>query len=99
MEAQHTPGPWSPYFDETYGVLCPDKGRVAICMNLKGAHGLAGRRTGDEVAANARLIAAAPDLLDALALLVAGIENSVSDSFIPLVKARAAIAKATGENR
>lgn len=35
-------------------------------------------------------------LLDALGLLVAGIENSVSDSYIPLVKARAAIAKATG---
>ena len=46
--------------------------------------------------ANARLIAAAPDLLWALELLVAGIEGSVSQTFIPLVKARAAIAKATG---
>lgn len=43
-----------------------------------------------------RLAAAAPDLLQALTLLVAGIENSVSDTYIPLVKARAAIAKATG---
>ena len=47
--------------------------------------------------ANARLIAAAPDLLESLTLLVAGIENSVSETYIPLVKARAAIAKATGE--
>jgi hypothetical protein len=47
--------------------------------------------------ANARLIAAAPDLLEALSLLVAGIENSVSPTFIPLAKASAAIAKATGE--
>jgi len=43
-----------------------------------------------------KLAAAAPDLLQALTLLVAGIENSVSDTYIPLVKARAAIAKATG---
>lgn len=44
--------------------------------------------------ADARLIAAAPELLEALILLVAGIENSVSDTYVPLVKARAAIAKA-----
>ena len=43
-----------------------------------------------------KLAAAAPDLLQALTLLVAGIENSVSDTYIPIVKARAAIAKATG---
>lgn len=48
-----------------------------------------------ELYAAARLMAAAPELLEALALLVAGTENSVSDTFIPLVKARAAIAKAT----
>ena len=47
--------------------------------------------------ANARLIAASPDLLEALSLLVAGIEDSVSSTFIPLVKARTAIAKAKGE--
>lgn len=46
--------------------------------------------------ANARLIASAPDLLLALELLVAGIENRVGDTHIPLVKAREAIAKATG---
>lgn len=43
------------------------------------------------------LAAAAPELLEALALLVAGIENSVSETFIPLAKARAAIAKATNQ--
>jgi hypothetical protein len=43
------------------------------------------------------LAAAAPDLLEALSLLVAGIEDSVSPTFIPLAKARDAIAKATGE--
>ena len=43
------------------------------------------------------LAAAAPDLLEALRLLVAGIEDSVSPTFIPLAKACDAIAKATGE--
>ena len=37
------------------------------------------------------------EILPALELLVAGIEGSVSETYIPLVKARAAIAKATGE--
>jgi hypothetical protein len=98
MTRQHTPKPWVAYFDETYFVLGPDKGRVAICMNLKGAHGLAGRRHGNEVLANARLISAAPDLLEALQSLIdmdvaykrgAIVEDAVD-------AARAAIAKATG---
>ena len=37
------------------------------------------------------------EMLSALDLLVAGIEGSVSETYIPLVKARAAIAKATGQ--
>lgn len=45
---------------------------------------------------DARMIAASPELLEALTLLVAGIENSVSKTYIPLVRANAAIAKATG---
>lgn len=35
------------------------------------------------------------ELLDAIILLVAGIENSISPTFIPMIKARAAIAKAS----
>ena len=35
------------------------------------------------------------ELFDAIILLVAGIENSVSPTFIPMIKARAAIAKAS----
>jgi hypothetical protein len=66
METKHTPGPWTPEFGEAYRVRTQqDGGQVAILMNLKGRHGLAGRRNGDEVAANARLIAAAPELLEA----------------------------------
>lgn len=36
------------------------------------------------------------ELLAAMELLVAGIENSVSETFIPLVKARAALASVKG---
>lgn len=41
-------------------------GRIAIATNLRGRHGMGGRRDGSEVAANVRLIAAAPDMLEAL---------------------------------
>ena len=71
MSASHTPGPWKAHFQEAYFVTGPDLGRVAMMMNLKGAHGLGGRRSGDESAANCRLIAAAPELLEALRLMIA----------------------------
>lgn len=59
LAAGPTPGPWKPHFEEAYFVTGPDLGRVAMMMNLKGAHGLGGRRSGGESAANCRLIAAA----------------------------------------
>lgn len=62
----HTPGPWKAHFEEAYFVTGPDLGRVAMMMHLKGPHGMGGRRSGDESAANARLIAAAPRMFDAL---------------------------------
>jgi len=65
VSTTHTPGPWKAHFEEAYFVTGPDLGRVAMMMNLKGAHGLGGRRSGAESAANCRLIAAAPDLLAA----------------------------------
>ena len=65
-DAKWTPGPWKAHFAEAYVVTGPDRGRVAMMMNLKGPHGMGGRRSGDEAAANARLIAAAPDLYKAL---------------------------------
>lgn len=65
MNTKHTPGPWTAHFEEAYFVTGPDRGRVAMMMNLKGAHGMGGRRSGEESAANCRLIAAAPDLLAA----------------------------------
>ncbi len=98
--ATHTPGPWTPDFGETYAVIAPDGGRIAISTNLKGRHGLAGRRTGNEVECNTRLIAAAPELLEALETCVAQLKiitGQVHDERIALIKGCAAIAKATGE--
>lgn len=92
MNTKHTPGPWKPYFDETYGVTGPDKGRVAICMNLRGLHGLVGRRSGEEVAANARLISAAPELLEVLQEVLV----LIPDAYETKDRALRAIAKATG---
>ena len=67
QEAAHTPAPWIADLGEAYRVRAQqDGGQVAIMMNLKGQHGLAGRRSGDEVAANARLIAASPTMYDYL---------------------------------
>ena len=97
-----TPGPWEAQFGEAYFVTGPDLGRVAMMMNLKGAYGLLGRRSGDEVAANTRLIAAAPDLLAALQDVDAlWMHHSIAHGdgkISPLhEKVIAAIARATGE--
>lgn len=102
--AAFTAGPWKAHFEEAYYVTGPDLGRVAMMCNLKGAHGLGGRRSGDEAAANARLIAAAPELFDALKDLADDMSERFdldSPSTNPGIKntiaaARAAIAKALG---
>jgi hypothetical protein len=90
MTTQHTPGPWK--YLRTSGF---DYGSTAywipgICGNVK-----------DE--ANARLIAAAPDLLEALskieaacAVIPEGLEGYLEPLSDALADARAAIAKATG---
>lgn len=90
---KHTPGPWEAHFEEAYYVTGPDRGRVAMMLNLKGAHGLGGRRTGEESAANARLIAAAPELLAALECLCSFDKPLIQEDWD---NARAAIAKAKG---
>ena len=76
--SKHTPGPWL-RMGRSIGV---GAGEIATVWEL-----LDGRAI-----ANARLIAAAPDLLDALVMMLDAYE-------IPAVRdrARAAIAKATGD--
>ena len=96
---KHTTGPWRAHFEEAYFVTSPDLGRVAMMMNLKGAHGLGGRRSGDESAANCRLISAAPDMLEALQRIRRWFEAEkckyTGDH--PIAQVRAAIEKATGQ--
>jgi hypothetical protein len=90
---KHTPGPWKADLEN------PWPAQIGCCPLVGNPYSIA--HGTDNVAAastpeDARLIAAAPELLEALTLLVAGIENSVSSTYIPLIKARTAIAKAEG---
>ena len=90
MSKKHTPGPWYP---TSAGIVCKDIGDlqhdIATCADWS-----------EETEANARLIAAAPELLEALEPFGAIdlIESRLPAEFAMLVlRARAAIAKATGE--
>ncbi len=93
--SNHTPGPWTVDW-ESSDLFSQFHARAWI--NAEGLHhiGYVDGPSSEERRANARLIAAAPELLEALQLLVAGIENGVSKTFVPLQHARAAIAKAEG---
>lgn len=91
MATQHTPGPWiwGDNFNGLYGA-----GPRNEVLDYAGYEGMS-LRYGPSMQANARLIAAAPDLLEALQ----AISNPCLDDFsmsCVLEKARAAIAKATG---
>lgn len=105
MSAQYTPGPWLAEHRAVYGggynteVFSATHGVIAIC-------GWTPKPLGDGVTgtyrdANARLIAAAPDLLESLrelaelAVLQFGMPPPGADG--PLQKALAVIAKADGE--
>ncbi len=73
MSAQHTPGPWNV---ATYGDvlrLHVKRGSLSLAEILEWS---AGPESRAQVEANARLIAAAPDLLDALKELVDTVDLS-----------------------
>jgi hypothetical protein len=93
MSTQHTPGPWKAEGWENLVVNNADGYTMTLAAGGKGA-GLA------ELKANARLIAAAPDLLAALyaskmALLSCMHANVLVDTAFDQVNA--AIARATGK--
>lgn len=86
----HTPGPWAANPD---GLIHAGKNRLHIAQ-------AATIGMGHAAAANARLMAAAPDLLAALQALewaVDGVAYIQEEYAEQVEKARAAIAKATGE--
>jgi len=101
MEAKHTPGPWSAQrLAERWGAFCingKDGIRIVSCM-------LNNKRTRQEKRANAMLIAAAPDLLEALKCAHSELhsqQDGIMESFTyaHVIKTiDAAIAKATGGN-
>ena len=91
---QHTPGPWAYIVPDGYVVRHPqiysDFGPVANATWL-------GENKLDQLKSNARLIAAAPELLEALEEIVSAADgDGWSQLDADLRKARAAIAKATG---
>lgn len=98
MSAQHTPGPW--VWDEEPGIDCNLIGsngeKVLSWYEYEGM----GFSIFDEDtdAANARLIAAAPDLLEALEDCIDRFVTAfpAAEQYEPIIKARAAIAKAKG---
>lgn len=93
MSAQHTPGPWELRPDAMGGfsaLIFPKDGEFPVA-SLTGYHARLGQRL-----PNALLISAAPELLDALELLVALNMDDDETTLEAIAKARAAIAKATG---
>ena len=113
----HTPGPWftgEPHFGR-YGIYSEHtvgggrckQGRQSICIaHYEGKGGA--KAYHDMFKANARLIAAAPELLEALQEMVAGDAEAIEEAqalgvpfpeemLSTFKKARAAIARATGE--
>lgn len=98
--AKHTPGPWfvSHVSDQRCEVGTADNPEMVTVWGGKCAKNI----PADQVAANALLIAAAPELLEALKALVKVIapDGNIGkcEQFFkePLLKAAAAIAKAEG---
>ena len=81
--SKHTPGPWHTAGEQGVQIRSA-KDQIAKVWTMRG----------NEWKANARLIAAAPDLLEALQDMVS---DHASLSAATLAFARAAITKATGE--
>jgi hypothetical protein len=109
MSAKHTPGPWDVWLSHDarpHRIVGPASWRVAgaQCGTIVEVshYGSGDVRYGPEQKANARLIASAPDLLEALGSLYAladGQKNYPAGSYgeAVMAHAEAAIRKATGE--
>ena len=105
MNTKHTPGPWvlgdSDLYCSSLSVHCGTRqGHTTICRMVSLEYGIGG----GEVEANARLIAAAPELLAVLERVQSmfsyqfegGLTGCMADLSIDV---RAAICKATGEQQ
>lgn len=90
IERKFTPGPWMLSGRTVYALN--DQGFNRFSAQVQDAH-----TSAVELEANARLIAAAPELLEALEALTANYADVEPGGSKNVDKARAAIAKATGE--
>ena len=95
----HTPGPWIYCNNIHYGWKTNP---YSVCVQKKGVHSTTVANipakatiTREEARANARLISAAPDLLDALQTMPQGPSNTDQEWWDWIDKARKAIDKAT----
>lgn len=120
--SKHTPGPWvskqdgkyrdSPWsidhedgHDASWAPISTEKGRtLAIVVNDDSKRPMDFQE--EEMHANANLIAAAPDLLEALEYLMRIVDSSGDESYVQIhlapeffEPARAAIAKAKGQTK
>jgi hypothetical protein len=106
-DTKHTPGPWAILDDKepsAPGIEAPSVEFSVVVIGYPqhdagddaGVHG----RTPEEKMANACLIAAAPELLEALEMMVLDFSDyPASERFHAFDLARAAIAKAKGESK
>lgn len=97
MSAHFTPGPWKVSHDEYAGhydvsTFDPERGSEAIAQVL-----YANNEPGGRGEADARLIAAAPALLEALGWLESYLRDTPHHNAPAAANARAAIALAKGE--
>lgn len=103
MSGKHTQGPWTllpEEADKDYlrirGTRLGWRYKVANVHHIRfeGVHAVVRERDDAESMANARLIAAAPELLEALQFVMTASGEQLSTAF---EQAQAAIAKATGD--
>ena len=94
MTIKHTPGPWRVWTPPPNGEQCiGDSKGLMVAVATTGI-------TFNETLANARLIAAAPDLLEALQAIIESVDRNGAAILTELESAaRAAIAKAQGEQQ
>jgi hypothetical protein len=94
MTAQHTPGPWTAdklQDRDTFNIFA--NGFVSAMCQVSRMENSTRSTSGNETAANARLIAAAPELLE---FAKEWLDRQGTDENYMVMKARAAIAKAKG---
>lgn len=87
--SNHTPGPWEADWDD-------DGEQLGIYQDRYAGNPIAVMREGSNASADAKLIAAAPDLLAACKTAVAAFEMEAPDGNDVIAMLRAVIAEAEG---